>query len=232
MNSWNLILSIILACSISTEAGFIFGQPCSDRNTAYLYPTTWTIPENATQCVDVTGYRNQTNPQHHEAFLKLVPEATSFFADHMNLSVFPLDMIRLLPSVETIDLSGNQLRRIPFKTDLWVPKLSKLMLADNSLFIPKKRPLMRSMSVKMLMLSRNGISRLYPMTFSKLPSLQVLYLDGNKLKMIQPEVFKPLYALKYLHLGDNALMKVPPKTRLPEQLKFYITKSQRKLPIK
>ncbi|KAF7279730.1 uncharacterized protein LOC143199105 [Rhynchophorus ferrugineus] len=212
---------------IATNASFFYGEPCSPRNTAYLYINTWNIPDDATRCVDITGYRDHSRKDFHHAFFKLVAEANTLYGDHMNLTIFPVTLVHLLPLVETVDFSGNLIKKIPPRANIWAPRLAKLLLRENLLQMTKKRPFIQSDTLQTLMLSNNKITKIYPITFTKLPALEVLYLDGNNIKNIYPTTFLPLKILKYLHLGDNAIEKFPPKEKMPPKLMQYIQKKQR-----
>ncbi|XP_060519676.1 phospholipase A2 inhibitor beta-like isoform X2 [Cylas formicarius] len=226
-----LSLVFLLVSLTVARAGFLYGQPCSERNTAYLYSTTWTIPENREiNCVDVTGFRNP-NLMNYLEFFRLASAAHTLYADHMNLTSFPVSMVFSLPGLETLDLSGNHIRRLPYRMYKIAPSVSKLMVAENRLFVPKKRPLFVSNTVKMLMLSKNKIGHVYPVTFKRMPNLEVLYLDSNAIKCISADIFKPLAGLKYLHLGLNQIQDFPAQSLMPPQLRHYITKDQRRIKV-
>ncbi|CAG9761718.1 unnamed protein product [Ceutorhynchus assimilis] len=210
------------------SASFLYGQPCSDRNTAYLYPNDWIIPENSTNCIDITKSGNPVAGNRTD-FFKLVNQADTLYADHMSLDRFPTAIVYVLPRLEMLDLSGNEIRRLPYKMYKVMPRVTKMLLPENAVFVPRKRPLFKSVSIKMLMLSKNRIQNIYPGTFSKMPNLQILYLDGNRLKFISPDMFLPMSRLLFLHLGGNAIEEAPPKHLMPLLLKFYIIKDQKKV---
>jgi Leucine-rich repeat (LRR) protein len=63
--------------------------------------------------------------------------------------------------------------------------------------------------IKLLDLSRSGISHLKADDFSGLPSLQGLYLDRNQLTALPGTLFKGLSSLKRLSLNNNQLTALP-----------------------
>lgn len=217
------------------SSGFYYGQPCTERNTAFLQRIHPRYPlSNEIKCVDITSVRNIRLNQKilrspiYSSFFKNTSTADTLYADHMNLTKFPIFVVHSLPNVETIDLSGNRIKRIPPKMFRIAKKLDKLLVADNKIVMPKRSPLVSSTTVKTLMLSNNGIEQLYKQTFSKTPLLEVLYLDGNRIRSISP-IFNTVPNLKYLHLGKNYLTNIPPKDFVSPSLVFFITKSQQEL---
>lgn len=153
-----------------------------------------------------------------------IREAHTLYADHMHLTNLSRTIFSLMPNLELADFTGNRIRRIPIDISGIIPKLTTFLLAKNRVRIPKRRPLMKSHTVKTLMLSHNKIRVLQTMTFAKVPALRVLYLDSNFLKFITPKMFSSLSNLKYLHLGNNLLKRVPSKTHMPKALSVYIVK--------
>lgn len=209
---------------------FLYGEPCSERNTAYLQPIAPKLPDDKVKCVDITSFkkylRHRPNISNYTNFFKEAANADTLYADHINLTEFPIVVVKQLRELEMIDLSGNKIRKLPNKMFRLVPKLDKLLLPDNRIIIPKRTPLISSTTIKTLMLSNNGIEMLYKYTFSKMPALEVLYLDSNKLSAIAP-IFGTVPNLKYLHIGQNYLILIPDKSRISPSLTHYITKSQR-----
>lgn len=223
-----------LAIQRTAHASFTHGQPCSERNTAYLYVMTWMIPnQKEINCVDITGFKKSLstsfNLSNYNLFFERVKGADTLYADHMKMKRFPALVVHALPNIETIDMSSNDITKLPAKMYKIAPNLTKLLLPENRIIVPRKRPLMSSSTLKTLMLSDNGINYLHKYTFSKLPALEVLYLDSNKLKYIYPRMFSLMKNLKYLHIGKNFIADIPPKSAMPKSIQQYITKSQRPL---
>lgn len=201
-------------------AGFLYGAPCSERNTAYLSPIKSRLPKESATCVDITSMGTMRVIPN----TKLLQNATTIYADHMHLDEIPLYAITFAPLLELLDLSGNNITRIPKDTFHSNPKLQTLLLADNRVAMPKRVPFLKSDSLRTLSLTNNKIRRLGPLTFAELPKLAVLYLDRNLLRRINPKVFRPLKRLKYLHLGNNQLKRLPPKITLISGKLVLITK--------
>nr|CAH7746756.1 unnamed protein product [Callosobruchus chinensis] len=183
------------------------------------------MPYEPIKCVDMTGFkriiRERFSLVNYTKFLAFARTADTLYADHMNLTRFPVSLVRALPNLELIDLQGNNIKRLPIRMHLVAPKLDKLLVADNRVAIPKSKPLIISATIRTLMLSNNGIEHIFKHTFTKLPALEVLYLDGNKLRNIAP-IVGVLPSLKYLHVGRNYLQEIP-----PQDVKYYVTKDQR-----
>ncbi|KAL1516700.1 hypothetical protein ABEB36_000578 [Hypothenemus hampei] len=222
-----LFFSFLLICGASCS--FLYGQPCSDRNTAYLDTTRWSLPKNQTNCVDITGTTSISSIPQEDEFYSPVRDADTLYADHMNLHKFPIFLIYRLSRLELVDLSDNHIRRVPHKLHKIAPSLTRLLLPDNAIVVSSKRSLFKSDSVKLLMLSRNFIKNIYPITFSKLPNLEILYLDGNYIKHFTSNVFRSLSRLLYLNLENNVLEEVPPKEMLSSELRIYIVNNQKKV---
>lgn len=208
---------LIPSCVI---AGFLYGAPCSDRNTAYLSPQKSRLPKETITCLDLTGMGSISVIPHTH----LLENVTTIYADHMHLEQVPYYTISFTPLLELLDLSGNNIRRVPKDSFILNPKLQTLLLADNHVAIPKRMAFLHSDSLKILSLANNKIRRLGPLTFSELPKLTVLYLDRNLLRRINPKVFRPLKRLKYLHLGNNQLKRLPPKLTMSSRKLILIAK--------
>lgn len=213
------------------DASFLFGQPCSIRNTAYLKVHKWIAPPGEINCVDVTGFKknmhNKIRLSNYTNFFTKASNADTLYADHINITRFPILIVKSLPNLELIDLSGNKIRKLPTKMFRLAPKLKKLLVSDNKIMIPKRVSLMSSITLQTLMLSNNGIHTIYKYTFRKLPNLEVLYLDNNNLKTLNP-MFGTLPNLKMLHVGRNYLTAIPPKELVSKSLRQFITKTQKK----
>lgn len=201
-------------------AGFLYGAPCSERNTAYLSPQKSRLPKENITCVDITGMGTIRIIPH----TNLLKNTTTMYADHMHLDHVPLYAITFTPLLELLDLSGNNIRRVPKDTFHSNRKLETLLLSDNRVAMPKRMPFLKSDSLRTLSLTNNKIKRLGPLTFVELPRLSVLYLDRNLLRRINPKVFRPLKRLKYLHLGNNQLKRLPAKLMLSSSKVVLITK--------
>lgn len=91
----------------------------------------------------------------------------------------------IAPTAILLDLSSNQITRIPRGSFLRLQKLRYLNLAAN------------------------GIVELEENTFSDLPELEELNLRGNNIRKLHQNSLRGLSSLKDLHLGDNAIDSIP-----------------------
>lgn len=213
----------------STLASFLYGEPCSERNTAYLYPNELVLPEmHPTYCLDLSKAKKPSNIKKlTREIIGNIREVDTLYADRLNLNKAPKAVIHGLPNLTMIDLTFNRIKHVPSLLDNVAPQLKTLLLDHNKLLVPQKRPLFVSKTLKTLSIASNGIANIYPMTFSRLPNLKVLYLNRNELKVISSNVFQPLFGLLYLNLEENYIRNVPSKDTMPLLLRHYLTDGQR-----
>lgn len=188
-----------------TSAGFLYGAPCSTRNTAYLSIQNSRMPHEAVICVDIT----HLPPKALNLTMDSITTAHTLYADHMYLKRIPVKILSHFPNLDLVDLSGNNIKYMHPRSFNKNPHLRKLLLSDNRVRTGKVKVLLKQASLTDLQLSRNKIKYLPARIFSGLPSLKVLFLDGNQLSKINPKVFSGLSNLKYLHLGNNWLKTIP-----------------------
>ncbi|CAL1534668.1 unnamed protein product [Lymnaea stagnalis] len=91
----------------------------------------------------------------------------------------------IAPTAILLDLSSNQITRIPRGSFIRLQKLKYLNLAAN------------------------GIVELEENTFSDLPELEELNLRGNDIGKLHQNSLNGLFSLKDLHLGDNMIASTP-----------------------
>ncbi|XP_004638567.2 platelet glycoprotein Ib alpha chain [Octodon degus] len=115
----------------------------------------------------------------------LVPftHLTQLYLDHTELADLQVDAV--LPSLKTLDISHNKLKRLPF--------LQQALPALNTLDV-----------------SFNQLTSLAPGAFDGLSQLHELYLQDNKLKTLPPGLLASTSQLKKLNLANNRLTNVPP----------------------
>lgn len=188
-----------------SSAGFLYGAPCSTRNTAYLSTHNPRMPHEAVVCVDMT----HLPPKALNLSMDDITTAHTLYADHMYLKKIPVKILAHFPNLDLVDLSGNNIKYMYPRTFNKNPHLRKLLLSDNRVKTAKQKIILKQTSLTDLQLSRNKIKHLPVTIFSGLPSLKVLFLDGNQLSKINPKVFSRLSNLKYLHLGNNWLKTIP-----------------------
>ncbi|XP_044258031.1 chaoptin isoform X2 [Tribolium madens] len=114
-------------------------------------------------------------------------------------------------SLWELDLSHNQLTRVPNRSIRYLRKLRYLDLRGNSItrISPENwRGLENSLTT--LILTDNYITHLPIDSFSGLPMVETINLKGNNLKEIDPSVFRDgMGRLSNLILADNQLTSIP-----------------------
>lgn len=198
----------------------MYPAPCTKKNTAFLGLQHSRIPKERIVCLDIKSLGGYIIP----SYIDKIETSRVLYADHMLLKIVPIFLTEVLPELEYIDLTGNNIKHIDPYTFQKNKNLTTLILSDNKVHITKRHPLIRHSHLTQLYLSKNKIKHLRIVTFHGLPELTTLYLDGNRLVSINPKVFASLKKLNFLHLGNNQLKKLPPKDQLPTSLLTYITK--------
>lgn len=223
----NINNTFFLRSTLITVAfgGFIQGEPCHEKNTAILQPKRPIWPSKNIHCADVKNMGNDTWHQ----FIRRIENVTSVFADNMLLTRLPYQTIRMLPKLEILDVSNNNIRKIYKNAFIRNKNFQTLLLSHNKIVLPKKTPFLSSQSLINLYLNNNNIKFIPSVAFIELASVRALFLDSNRLVRIKPIIFAPLKNLKYLHLGNNRLVTIPPKEQLPVGLVTYITKGNNKV---
>ncbi|XP_019643566.1 PREDICTED: slit homolog 2 protein-like [Branchiostoma belcheri] len=113
------------------------------------------------------------------------------------------------PKTELLDLSQNQLRRLPRKVFKDLKYLRQLRLDDNHIEKIEDGAFDGLENLQRLWLLDNRIRSLSAGAFIGMPQLWSLKLDSNDITEITPGVFKPLANLRWLHLHHNHLTHVP-----------------------
>lgn len=146
-------------------------------------------------------------------------------------SLHNLALIGLQNSLEKLDLSDNQLQRVPeginqlnrltslnLRNNVIVQfnastfgrnvssSLTSIDLSENNITrIPSKLSLPALTQLKM---NKNLITHISTKDLQGMPNLQYLYLRENLIEAIAPNAFDALPRLKWLYLGDNKLMQL------------------------
>ncbi|MFA6159065.1 MAG: leucine-rich repeat domain-containing protein [Candidatus Paceibacterota bacterium] len=136
--------------------------------------------------------------------------APPYRVTHLSLSSCQLKgalppQVGQLASLQSLNLSGNELTSLPSKIGL-LSSLRKLYLSSNALTsLPSEIGLLTSL--RKLYLRSNQLVSLPP-EIGRLSSLQKLYLSGNALTGLPPEI-GGLSSLRMLDLSRNALTSLP-----------------------
>uniref|UniRef100_A0A3B3C5C0 Si:dkey-32e6.6 n=1 Tax=Oryzias melastigma TaxID=30732 RepID=A0A3B3C5C0_ORYME len=137
------------------------------------------------------------------------PQATKLDVAWNKISVITAHAFLGVPSLETLDLSQNELGDESFsqKPLFNLTSLKKLNLADNQITrIPALPP-----SLEELKINNNKLSGLTPDCFKGLGNLLNLELQDNILHegSVSPSAFSPLQSLLFLHLDRNLFSSIP-----------------------
>lgn len=127
---------------------------------------------------------------------------------NLDVSYNRLSAISELPlrNLLSLNLAGNQLKRISPETFKYLPRLQYLNLSSNPLYggFP---PLLPS-SLTTLDISRTDLKILPAVLLTNLESLEKIYLSGNYLKEIGEGTFQHLYNLTTIDMSHNVIEKI------------------------
>ena len=127
---------------------------------------------------------------------------TSILQSHRQLKEFP--KCALLPEVEHLDLSGNEIEVIPSEIGR-LSKLSYLNLSGNCISeLPEEIGLLKNL--KCLNLSNNLITQL-PLAITQLTNLTSLILNNNQIDNLPNELWS-LPSLAFLLIRNNRLLRI------------------------
>lgn len=123
--------------------------------------------------------------------------------------------IQFYPDLETLDLSGNHLLKLPSRTFQYQKRLKEMRLNNNKIGQIEADTFHGMESIQILNLRGNLIDQLEHNSFSSLLNLEELNLGENRIAQIEADAFYRLYNLKILYLDDNSLYHVPAESFLP-----------------
>ncbi|CAB3366951.1 Hypothetical predicted protein [Cloeon dipterum] len=127
--------------------------------------------------------------------------------ERASLQEVPSNLCALTPKLKSLDLSSNELSRIPDLSEC--KELRILELSKNQIETVESHPFSALSQLHDLLLSRNKIKHVPQEAFKGLSKLQVLDLEGNGIESIHPETFIPLTTLEDLNLGNNQFSHLP-----------------------
>lgn len=114
-------------------------------------------------------------------FLTYKSNITHLYANHVGLTELRRSSFPFGQKLQSVNLSGNQIKGIRETVFYDAPKLETLDLSDNQ------------------------IAEFSPNAFEKLSSLRILDLSRNQITTVPFEVFQPLNSIVYLNLRLNRL---------------------------
>ena len=121
------------------------------------------------------------------------------------LSKLPLKLFNGLVKLKKLNLSNNQLNEVKSGIFDQQVKLEYLNLKLNNLEIIENNTFAKTQNLNELLLSSNNINILNEDTFSGLVNLKKLDLSNNKIVTLEQSVFNKLTNLLDLHLDTNHL---------------------------
>ncbi|CAK6961815.1 leucine-rich alpha-2-glycoprotein-like [Scomber scombrus] len=113
-------------------------------------------------------------------------------------------------SLTWLDLSGNQLKRIPPVLLRKMPHLESLDLSNNRLEKISANSLDLLTKLERLNLHNNKLETLDASLLESTRNLTYLFLSRNQLNKLPQNLFQELTQLKTLSLDDNQLSHIPP----------------------
>lgn len=154
---------------------------------------------------------------------------TSLFLNYNNIDVINATVFEPILNVTTLSLSRNLFLEIPDDQFMFLPKIERLSLDDNSLTAWNRQALNNLRNLLELQLQNNRIVRFeFPMldhleslnlgnnqiqnipdnAFSGLTALKSLYLERNNIKVLQENSIRPIEQLRTLNVSYNHITKI------------------------
>lgn len=124
---------------------------------------------------------------------------------HLNLSIFPQQILQRFPSVKAVTLTLANIRELNQESFRNATDLENLNLNGNNLTVLPNALFKNAPKLVELILSDNQIAEIEDGAFSGLAQLQTLKLNGNRLKVLRSGTFVDLVNLEFLHLYWNRL---------------------------
>ena len=116
------------------------------------------------------------------------------------------DAIKMIHSLNTVDLGGNSIQRLEENTLASLPNLIGLKLDHNKISSIDKNAFARLENLQILNLGGNRISEIERGSFNQNRKLQAIRLDANQITNIVG-IFSDLPSLKWLNISDNKIQK-------------------------
>ncbi|XP_034152878.1 leucine-rich alpha-2-glycoprotein-like [Esox lucius] len=241
MNSWVVLLICALTCCCGCSNGapncphmctchFSNGDTkvvCSEASFSQ-FPSSG-LPGNTTS-LSIQSTNLSTITAKHLQATPLLKELQIYYN---NVSTLGLDLLKGVPRLHTLDLTGNRLNVLPpsifshallcnlvLKDNLissvdtdWFPDNSNLTwldLSGNHLTAVPIDLFKKLRRLENLDLSHNHLEKILAGTLDPLKSLQQLNLGGNQLRTLDPSTFRKTPNMTHLFLQENQLESLPP----------------------
>uniref|UniRef100_A0A3P8X5I8 LRRCT domain-containing protein n=1 Tax=Cynoglossus semilaevis TaxID=244447 RepID=A0A3P8X5I8_CYNSE len=192
-------------CSCSGQQSHV---ECS-QSSLTVFPSQGLSPHTTRLSIQSTGLSNVT-AQH----LKTLPLLNHLQLYHNNLTYLPADLLNGVPSLVTLDLTGNKLVELPpkvFSHDF----LQNLVLKNNQIEKIDVEVFSNNSSLIWLDLSGNRLTSVPSALHLKVPRLQNLDLSHNNLQEnhlqdLPKILLQGLQRLELVMLNHNHLQHLPP----------------------
>lgn len=165
------------------------------------------LPSNTT----VLSVQNANLSGVTAAHLSAVPRLSELQLYRTHLANLSSELLVGVPHLDTLDLTGNQLLRLPPKI-FSHGSLRSLVLKNNRLEMADAAWFSDNSSLTWLDVSGNRLASVPAALLQKLPRLLTLDLNDNNLQELQGEAFKSLRQLETLNLAGNKLITLKPQT--------------------
>lgn len=165
------------------------------------------LPSNTT----VLSIQNTNLSSVTAAHLSAAPRLSELQLYHTHLVNLSSELLVAVPHLNLLDLTGNQLCRLPPKV-FSHGSLQSLVLKNNRLEDADAAWFSDNSSLTWLDLSGNRLLGVPAALLQKLPRLLTLDLNDNNLQELQGETFKSLCQLETLNLAGNKLITLKPQT--------------------
>ena len=116
------------------------------------------------------------------------------------------DAIKMIHSLNTVDLGDNLIQRLPENSLSSLPNLIGLKLDHNQINSIDKNAFERLENLQILNLGGNSIQEIERGSFNQNKKLQAIRLDANQITDIVG-IFSDLPSLKWLNISDNRIQK-------------------------
>lgn len=108
-------------------------------------------------------------------------------------------------SLQTLDLSHNNIDNLPAAVFSGLGKLQTLRLNNNKMNFIADRAMEGLLSLSSIYLSENSLTNLPPELFNEARNIKEIYLQNNSLNVLAPGLFAELSQLAVLDLSHNEL---------------------------
>ncbi|KAJ3653920.1 hypothetical protein Zmor_013145 [Zophobas morio] len=115
-----------------------------------------------------------------------------------------------LPSLRMLDVSQNEIHRVPPNSLRSVPHLRRLYLSRNALQRLDENSLSGLSRLEVIDLEGNKIVQIHRHSLRQMTELKELNLRNNRLDIIYPEIFKDAPLLRKLDISNNKLSELVP----------------------